>query len=115
MSNSPADPRYANYNNDQLSALLARTDIEVAEKERMRKELTRRMRDDLLRSAAKADRIKTQERRGRVWRKGKVMLVLLLIVLCVASMCLLAFLRPDLVERVRGIFLLIQQFFSGLF
>ena len=105
MRNPGADPRYVQYNNDQLAELIAREDTNPTEKKRMREELTRRLRDDLIHSAQKVPARKSKERRRQSWRKGRLVGVLLLILLCVlAFLCVWAFLPNGLFNNLRSLF-----------
>jgi hypothetical protein len=101
MDPKPGAPPFAEYNNAQLEALLHKPDISPAEKERARKELTRRLRDDLLKTAQNVtDSKRRQEHRGRVWKTSRRILVLILIMLCILSALCLYVLAPDWFTRL---------------
>ncbi len=97
MNTKPSSPPFTEYNNVQLEALLHRPDLSPAEKEQVRKELTRRLRDDLLRTAQNVtDSKRRQERRGRVWKTSRLALILVVIVLCaITALCLYLLAPPD--------------------
>jgi hypothetical protein len=106
MDPKPATPPFAEYNNAQLEALLHKPDLSPDEKERARKELTRRLRDDLLKTAQNvSDSRRRQERRGRVWKTSRVLLILVVIVLCIgAAACLYVLMPPDWLARLTQFF-----------
>ncbi len=97
-----ASPRpFAEYNNAQLEVLLQKPDLSPAEKEQARKELTRRLRDDLLKPAQNVtDSKRRQEHRGRVWKTSRLVLILVVIVLCASSVLCLFTLKPDWLSRL---------------
>ncbi len=94
---SPTPPPFAEYNNTQLEALLHRQDLSPAQKEQVRKELTRRMRDDLLKTAQNvADSKRRQERRGKAWKTSRLVLILVLVGLCaISALCLYVLAPPE--------------------
>lgn len=95
MNPKPSSPHFAEYNNTQLEVLLHKPDLSPAEKEQARKELTRRLRDDLLKSAQNVTNSRRrQERRGRVRKTGRLVLILVLIALCASSALCLYLLAP---------------------
>jgi Flp pilus assembly protein TadB len=102
MNPKPPTQPFAEYNNAQLESLLHRPDLSEAEKAQARKELTRRLRDDLLKTAQNVtDSKRRQERRGRVWKTSRLVLILILIVLCAASaLCLYVLAPPDWLQRL---------------
>src|SRR5512133_20745 len=102
MDTKPSSPPFAEYNNAQLEVLLHKPDLSPAEKEQVRKELTRRLRDDLLRTAQNVtDSKRRQERRGRVWKTSRLALILVVIVLCASSaVCLYIVAPPDWLPRL---------------
>ena len=102
MDPKPGTPPFAEYNNAQLEALLHKPDLSPAEKERARKELTRRLRDDLLKTAQNVtDSTRRQKRRGRVWKTGRLVLILVVIMLCAsAALCLYVLAPPDWLSRL---------------
>lgn len=96
MNSKPSSPPFAEYNNAQLEALLHKPGLSPAEKEQARKELTRRLRDDLLRTAQNVtDSKHRQKRRGRVWKTSRLVLILIVMVLCAISALCLYTLAPD--------------------
>jgi hypothetical protein len=104
MNPKPGTPPFAEYNNAQLEALLHKSDLEPAEKERARKELTRRMRDDLLKTAQNVtDSKRRQKRRGRAWKTSRWILILVLIMVCALSaLCLYVLAPPEWLTRLTG-------------
>ncbi len=102
MDPKPSSPPFAEYNNAQLEALLHKPDLSPAEKEQARKELTRRLRDDLLKTAQNVpDSRRRQERRGRVWKTSRLVMILFVIVLCaISALCLYFLVRPDWLPRL---------------
>jgi hypothetical protein len=102
MDTKPSSPPFAEYNNAQLEAMLHKPDLNLAEKEQVRKELTRRLRDDLLKAAQNVtDSKRRQEHRGRVWKNSRLVVILVVIVLCVTSTLCLYVLAPDWLPRLR--------------
>jgi hypothetical protein len=96
MDPKSSPPPFAQYNNMQLEALLYTPDLSLAEKEQVRKELTRRMRDDLLKTAQNVtDSKRRQERTGRVWKTSRLALILVIILLCTSSALCLYVLAPN--------------------
>jgi hypothetical protein len=106
MEPKPSSPPFAEYSNTQLEALLHKPDLSPAEKEQARKELTRRLRDDLLKTAQNvADSKRRKERRGRVWKTSRLALILVVIVLCASSaVCLYVLAPPDWLPRLSEFF-----------
>ena len=102
MDPKPSSPPFAGYNNAQLEALLHKPDLSPAEKEQARQELTRRLRDDLLKTAQNvADSRRRQERRGRAVKTSRLILILVLILLCAGSaLCLYLLAPPDWLPRL---------------
>ena len=102
MDSKTSSPPFAEYNNAQLEALLHKPDLSPTEKEQARKELTRRLRDDLLRTAQNVtDSKRRQKRVGRVWKTSRLMLILVVIVLCASSaLCLYVLAPPDWLPRL---------------
>jgi cytochrome c-type biogenesis protein CcmH/NrfG len=102
MNPKPSSPSFAEYNNAQLETLLHKPDLSPVEKEQARKELTRRLRDDLLRTAQNVtDSKRRQKRIGRVWKTSRLMLILVVIVLCVSSaLCLYVLAPTDWLARL---------------
>lgn len=115
MDPNPSSRPYAEYNNAQLEALLHKADLSPVEKEQARKELTRRLRDDLLRTAQNVtDSKRRQERRGRVWKTSRLFLILVVIVLCVSSaLCLYVLAPPDWLPRLTEFFQPLLAMLSG--
>jgi len=102
MDPKPSSPPFAEYNNAQLEALLHKPNLSPAEKEQVRKEFTRRLRDDLLKTAQNVtDSKRRQKRRGRVWKTSRLFLILVVIVLCASSaLCLYVLAPPDWLHRL---------------
>ena len=102
MDPKPSSPPFAEYNNTQLEALLHRSDLSQAEKEQVRKELTRRLRDALLKTAQNVtDSKRRQEHRGRAWKISRLVLILVMIGLCASSgLCLYLLAPPDWLPRL---------------
>ncbi len=97
------DPQLSRYSNRDLEALLADPRLSEAQKNQVRQELTRRMRDDLIRHAQNVDEIPKQERRQQAWKMGKLSLLLIVLLLCLLStLCVILFARPDLLQRIFG-------------
>ena len=65
-------------------------------------ELTRRLRDDLLKTAQNVtDSKRRQQRRGRIWKTSRWILILLVIALCaISSLCLYIVAPPDWLQRL---------------
>ena len=96
MEQKPSSPSFAQYNNAQLEELLHRPDLSPTVKEQVRKELTRRMRDDLLKTAQNVtDSQHRQQRMGRVRKTSRLIMILVVVVLCVSSSLCLYVLAPD--------------------
>ena len=102
MDSKSSPPPFAQYNNAQLEALLHKPDISPAEQEQVRKELTRRLREDLLKTAQNVtDSKRRQKRIGRVWKTSRLLLILVVIVLCVsAALCLYVLAPPEWLPRL---------------
>ncbi len=102
MDPKPSSPPFAEYNNAQLEALLHKPDLSQAEKEQARKELTRRLRDDLLRKAQNVtDSQRRQQRRGRIWKTSRLVVILVVIVLCaISALCLYVMAPPEWLHRL---------------
>jgi hypothetical protein len=102
MDPKPSSPPFAEYNNVQLEALLHKPDLSPVEKEQARKELTRRLRDDLLKTAQNVtDSKRRQKRRGRVWKTSRLVLILVVIMLCASSaLCLYVLAPPEWLSRL---------------
>jgi hypothetical protein len=102
MDPKPGTPPFAEYNNAQLESLLHKPDLSPAEKEQARLELTRRLRDDLLKTAQNVtDSKHRQEHRGRVRKTGRWILILVLIMMCALSaLCLYVLAPPDWLTRL---------------
>jgi len=99
--NPVTPPPFANYDNAQLEALLHKPGLGPAEKERARAELTRRLRDDLLKTAQNvSDSKRRHQRRGRVRKVGRRILLLLLVLLCALSALCLYILAPEWFARL---------------
>lgn len=115
MDTKPSSPPFAEYNNAQLESLLHRPDLSPAEKEQARNELTRRLRDDLLKTAQNVtDSRRRQERRGRVWKNSRLALILFVIVLCaISALCLYFLVRPDWLPRLPQSMLPLLTLLSG--
>jgi cytochrome c-type biogenesis protein CcmH/NrfG len=106
MEKKPSPPPYAEYNNTQLEALLTKPALSPEEKEQVRKELTRRLRDDLLKTAQNVtDSKRRQNRIGRAWKTSRLVLILIVIVLCVSLvLCLFVLAPPDWLQRLSEFF-----------
>jgi hypothetical protein len=115
MDPKPSSPLFAEYNNAQLEALLHKPDLSPTEKEQVRKELTRRLRDDLLKTAQNVtDSNRRQKRRGRVWKTSRLMLILVVIVLCASSaLCLYVLAPPDWLPRLNHFLQPLLNLLSG--
>lgn len=102
MAPKPSSPDFAEYNNAELEALLHNPSISPVEKEQARKELTRRLRDDLLKTAQNVtDSRRRLERRGRVKKTSRLFLILVVIVLCaISALCLYLLAPPDWLSRL---------------
>jgi len=102
MDPKPSSRPLAEYNNAQLEALLHKPDLSPAEKEQARKELTRRLRDDLLKTAQNVtDSNRRQKSRGQVWKTSRLIMILIVIVLCASSaLCLYVVAPPDWLPRL---------------
>lgn len=102
MDPKPSSPPFTEYNNAQLEALLHKPDLSPIEKEQVRKELTHRLRDDLLKTAQNVtDSKRRQQRRGRIWRNSRLILILVVIMLCaISSLCLYVVAPPDWLHRL---------------
>lgn len=108
MDSKPSSPPFSEYNNAQLEALLHSPDLSQAEKEQARKELTRRLRDDLLKTAQNVtDSRRRQKRLGRVRKTSRLALLLIAIMLCALSALCLYVLAPEWLPRL-------SQFFQPL-
>lgn len=102
MDPKPGAPPFAEYNNTQLEALLHNPDLSPAEKERARVELTRRLRDDLLKSAQNVtDSKRRQERRGKVRKTSRWVLLFVLFMMCALSALCVYVLAPS--EWITGL------------
>ncbi len=110
MDPKPSSPPFSEYNNAQLEAMLHKPELSPAEKDRVRKELTRRLRDDLLKTAQNVtDSNRWKKRRGRVWKTSRLFLTLVVIVLCGSSaLCLYVLAPPEWLSTL-------SQFFQPLF
>jgi hypothetical protein len=96
MDPKPSSPAFAQLNNTQLEALLHKPDLSADEKEQVRKELTRRLRDDLLKTAQNVtDSKRRQDRHGRVWKTSRLVVILVVIVICAISASCLYVLAPS--------------------
>lgn len=101
MDPKPSPPPFAESDNAQLEVLLHKPDLNPAEKEQVRRELTRRLRDDLLKTAQNVtDSRRRQERRGRVWKISRLVLILVVIALCASSALCLYVLEPNWLPRL---------------
>ncbi len=102
MEQKPNPMPFAGYNNTQLEAMLHQPDLDPAVQERARKELTRRLRDDLLKTAQNVtDSKRRQEQRGRVWKTSRWLLILAVLMVCVLSvLCLFVLAPPSWVTRL---------------
>jgi hypothetical protein len=102
MDPKPSSPPFQEYNNAQLEDLLHKPDLSPTEKEQVRKELTRRLRDDLLKTAQNVtDSRRRQGRRGRVWKTSRLILILVVIGLCIIlSLCLYVLAPPEWLHRL---------------
>jgi hypothetical protein len=102
MDPKPGAQPFAGYDNTQLEALLHKPDLDPAVKARARKELTRRLRDDLLKTAQNVTDSKVrQKRRGRVWKTSRWTVILVLIMVCILSgVCLYVLAPPAWVTRL---------------
>ncbi len=97
------DPQLARYSNQELEAFLANPRMTEAQKTLVRQELTRRMRDDLLKSAQGVVNTKVVERRKQAWKMGRLSFLIVLLLLCVVTaLCALFFTQPDLFHRIFG-------------
>jgi Flp pilus assembly protein TadB len=97
MLNKAGDSQYTHYSNQDLEALLSRPGTSEEQKKQVRAELTRRLRDDLLRSAQEAEVSKRKQRRKRAWKVSKLFILLVIVLLCAISvLCILLFVPPDL-------------------
>lgn len=115
MDQKPSSPPFAEYNNTQLEALLHKPDLSPAEQEQARKELTRRLRDDLLKTAQNvSDSKRRQKRRGRVWKTSRLVLILVVIILCVSSaLCLYVLAPPEWTQRLTQLLQPLLTLLSG--
>lgn len=115
MDPRPSSRPFAEYNNAQLEALLHRPDFSPAEKERARKELTRRLRDDLLKTAQNVtDSSRRQKSRGRVRKTSRLITILIVIVLCASSaLCLYLVAPPEWLQRLTQFFQPLLSLLSG--
>ncbi len=103
MMTGAIDPQLSRYSNRDLEVLLADPKLSEAQKNQVRQELTRRMRDDLIRHAQNVDEIPKQERRKQAWKMGKLSLLLIIVLLCILStLCVILLARPDLLQRFFG-------------
>jgi hypothetical protein len=102
METKQGAPPFAEYNNAQLESLLHNPDISPAEKERARQELTRRLRDELLKTAQNVtDSKRRQQRRGKVKKTSRWVLLLVLLMMCaVSALCLYVLAPPEWLERL---------------
>ncbi len=99
-----ADPQLSPYSNRDLEIFLSDPRLSEAQKNQVRQELTRRMRDDLIRSAQNVDHLPRQQRRKRAWKIGRLSILLILLALCILSaLCVLLYTRPDLFHRIFGL------------
>lgn len=115
MEPKPASPPFAEYNNTELEALLHKPDLSPAEKEQARKELTRRLRDDLLKTAQNVtDSRHRQKRRGKVLKTSRLFLIMVVIVLCGSSaLCLYVLAPPDWLPNLSHLFQPLLTLLSG--
>ncbi len=98
------DPQLSRYSNRDLEAFLADPRLSEAQKNQVRQELTRRMRDDLIKSAQNVDTTHKVERRKRAWKLGRLYIVLIILVICALStLCVVQIARPDLLQRIFGL------------
>lgn len=105
MDTKPASLPFSEYNNDQLEALLYSPDLSQEQKEQVRKELTRRLRDDLLKTAQNVtDSRRRQKRLGRVRKISRLTLILIAVMLCAFSALCLYVLAPDWLARLGQFF-----------
>lgn len=102
MDPKPSSPPFSEFNNAQLEALLHKPDLSPAEQEQVRNELTRRLRDDLLRTAQNvADSKRRQKRRGLVLKTSRLVMILIIVVLCLLSaLCLYTLAPSDWLARL---------------
>ncbi len=115
MDPKPTSPPFPEYNNAELEAMLHKPDISPDAKEQARKELTRRLRNDLLKTAQNVtDSKRRKTRRGRVLKTSRLFLILVLIVLCVSSaMCLYVLAPPDWLPDLTQFFQPLLTMLSG--
>ncbi len=115
MEPKPASPPFSEYSNTQLEALLHKPDLSPAEKEQARKELTRRMRDDLLKTAQNVtDSKHRQKRRGKVLKTSRLFLILVVIMLCGSTvLCLYVLAPPEWLPDLSQFFQPLLTLFSG--
>jgi hypothetical protein len=98
-----ADPQLARYSNKELENWLSSPNLNEAQRAQVRQELTRRLRDDLLRSAQGAIANKNIERRKRAWKMGRWGFLIIIALICFASLlCVLFFTQPELFHRIFG-------------
>ncbi len=101
MMTGAIDPQLSRYSNRELEAFLADPRISEAQKNQVRQELTRRMRDDLIKSAQNVDNTQVQQRRKQAWKIGRLWIVLILLLLCALSaLCVLLVAQPDWFRRL---------------
>ncbi len=102
MDTKPNPSPFAEYTDTQLEAMLHKPDLSPDMKERARKELTRRLRDDLLKTAQNVtDSKRRQKRRSRVWKTSRWIVILILIMLCALSaLCLYVMVPHEWITRL---------------
>lgn len=114
MDPKPASSPFSEYTNAQLEAMLHKPELSAVEKERVRSELTRRLRDDLLKTAQNVtDSKRRQERQGQVLKTSRLLLLIIVAVLCISSILCLYVLAPDdwlprLTELLQPLFTLLS-------
>lgn len=115
MDSKPSSPTFSEFNNTQLEALLHKPDLSPAQKEQVRRELTRRLRDDLLRNAQNVtDSMHRQKRRRWVWKTSRLALILVVIMLCaLSSVCLYVLAPPELLSRLTEFIQPLLNLFPG--
>lgn len=115
MDPKPSSPPYSEYSNAQLEEMLNNPDLSQAEKDQVRNELTRRLRDDLLKAAQNvADSRRRQKRRGRILKTSRLFLILVVLALCgSAALCVYVLAPPDWLPNLTQFIQPLLALFSG--
>ncbi len=97
------DPQLSRYSNRDLEAFLADPNASEAQKDQARQELTRRMRDELIRSAQSAGDHPLQPRRRRARRLGRLAILLIVLLICALSvLCVVSVPQMDWFKQLFG-------------